>query len=124
MLGTLVGSSSIKSILGGIAIRESYQSTSSTYKGTSLNKYNASKKRWEQYWVDNSGTTLHILGGIVDGKMILQNEEEGANGKIYNRLAWQKLDDDSVRQTWEQSYDEGESWVIVFDGHYRGKKSE
>ena len=118
---TLVGISKIESILDGVVIKESYKATRGKYKGTSYNKYNGSKKRWEQYWVDNVGTTLHIVGGLIDDNMVLQNIAE-QNESIRNRITWCPLPDKAVRQTWDQSKDEGVSWKTVFDGHYVSKK--
>jgi len=43
--------------------------------------------------------------------------------KEYNRIVWEKTDDNTVRQTWSVSADAGESWDVVFDGEYR-RKSE
>jgi len=117
---TLVGNSQIESILDGVVIKESYQSTANTYRGTSYNKYNQSKKRWEQYWVDNAGTTLHILGGLENGNMVLQNVES-QNETPRNRITFSPDEDGTVRQTWDQSSDKGVSWKTVFDGHYRSK---
>ena len=119
---TLVGVSHIEAILGGNVIRESYSTTRGAFKGTSLNKYNTRNKRWEQYWVDNSGTTLHILGGLQNEKMVLKNVEKYKDDSIiHNRLTWQKMEGGEVRQTWDQSYNEGESWTSIFDGRYSPK---
>ena len=39
------------------------------------------------------------------------------------RASWTLLDDGRVRQFWEQSKDEGETWYIWFDGYYTRRAS-
>ena len=82
----IVGESHISSILGGNAIREEYSSKTTNYSGSSLNAYNKSEDRWEQYYLDNGGLTLHITGGLVDGKMVLQNKQVVNGENISNKL--------------------------------------
>lgn len=114
---TLVGVSKIESILSGGTIKETYHSSRGNYAGTSLSKYNAQEQRWEQYYVDNGGLTLHITGELEDGKMILANKVRQQESDLHNRITWSP-DEDGVRQTWDTSSD-GLSWTTVFDGYYR-----
>ena len=114
---TLVGLSEIKPILNHSTIEENYQGYQNPYRGTSNNIYNRNKKRWEQYWVDNTGLVLHITGGLEDGKMILSN----CDNKNCNKIIWTPNDDKTVRQEWLISNDDGLTWTKIFDGHYRSK---
>ncbi|WP_299245562.1 hypothetical protein [uncultured Aquimarina sp.] len=116
---TIVGKSKIEAIIDDKVIKETYHSTTSKYHGTSLNKYNPRTNQWEQFWVDNSGLTLHIQGNIKDGKMVLQNQVDTEKGTLSNKISWQKNPDNTVRQTWLQSTDKGKSWKVVFDGDYK-----
>jgi len=116
---TIVGKSSIKSIVDGKGLSEHYSSLAYPYHGTSLNKYNPVNGRWEQFWVDNSGLSLFIHGGIEEGKMILGNEVVRSGKKILNRITWTPMENNEVCQCWDQSYDEGKNWKNVFDGHYK-----
>lgn len=115
---TMVGLSEIKPILNHRTIEENYRGWQNPYRGTSNNIYNASKKRWEQYWVDNSGLALHITGGLEDGKMILSS----CDNKNCNKIIWTPEKDKTVRQEWLLSNDDGLTWTKVFDGHYKAKK--
>lgn len=110
-----VGSSHIESIIDSVGVLENYKSLPSTYQGKSLNKYNPQLKLWEQFWIDNGGLTLHLQGGLTDGKMILQD----LNGLKQNRIVWEAITTDSVRQTWYISSDGGQSWQTSFDGLYK-----
>jgi hypothetical protein len=119
---TIAGHSMIESTMNGQVIKETYHSASSPYEGISLNKYNYRLKRWEQYYVDNSGVTLHITGQGGGGQMILENEEKTGDQVVSNRITWIKENNGNVRQKWDQSTNGGETWVTVFDGSYRQKK--
>lgn len=116
---TIVGKSKIEQIVDGKVIKETYHSTTSKYHGTSLNTYNPRTDQWEQFWVDNSGLTLHITGNIEDHKMVLQNKISTEKGILSNKVKWQKNKNNTVRQTWSQSTDQEKTWKVVFDGEYR-----
>lgn len=122
--GKVVGNNRIEPILGGRVLRESY-STKGAFAGHSFNSYNAPAKRWEQFWVDNSGTVLHLKGGLNEaGEMVLSGERVTAEGTVTDRITWTPNEDGSVRQHWELSPDQGETWRILFDGTYRLKSAE
>jgi len=117
---TIVGVSAIKPILNHTTIEESYQALRHKYKGKSLNTYNAKKEQWEQFWVDNSGTRLHLKGRFEKNKMSMSDCEEVS--ETCNRITWTVLNDKTVRQEWEQSKDNGKTWNKVFDGHYKKRE--
>ena len=121
---TIVGYSSITSVVDSVGLEENYHTPANrgAYKGTSLNKYNFAKAQWEQYYIDNSGVTLHLVGGIKDGKMVLGNQQQTAQGNIFNRITWTPMEDGSVRQTWHARANDKEEWGVLFDGHYKSKK--
>ena len=116
---TIVGYSRIESVMNGVGLQENYRSANSPYEGTSLNKYNFRTLEWEQFYIDNSGSTIKIHGGYSDGKMILSNRVETAQGVSLNRITWYDNADGSVRQHWQASQDEGETWSTLFDGIYK-----
>ena len=117
---TIVGHNNVI-LVAGCSLQENWKSSNGFSIGTSLNKYNFAKKKWQQMWVDNSGLTLQLEGDFMNGKMILENEQLTRDGKykVRNRITWSKNIDGSVRQFWEQSYDEGNTWRINFDGLYK-----
>lgn len=121
---TLVGHSRIESVIDSVGLLENYSVGKGPYRGKSLNKYNPATERWEQYWIDNSGLTLFLSGGMQDGKMVLDDVEGGNAEKGLNRISWEKSHTNSVRQTWSVSKDGGQSWSVVFDGEYRMKQSD
>lgn len=126
---SLVGKSQITSMLDGYALLEEYTGASGTYSGKSINKYNNNTGEWEQYYVDNFGLTLHLMGEYDDGKMTLENKVKVDGKTVKNKIVWQK-EGDSVRQTWTQKTTGGgddddddddfkSNWTTLFDGIYK-----
>jgi len=121
---TLVGHSRIESIIDSLGVLENYAVPNGQFQGKSLNKYNPANGRWEQYWIDNTGLTLHLSGGLVDGNMVLEDAESTDSARGRNKIIWEPLPGGSVRQTWSVSSDGGQSWSVVFDGEYKMSKPE
>ena len=109
-----ISESKISKILGGCVLLEEYK-TPSGFQGKSLNIYNKQQKTWHQSWTDNSGLLLQLNGGLVNGAMILEGAITDDKGK---KLSWSLLENNNVRQHWQQSVDAGSSWVTLFDGTY------
>lgn len=119
----LAGTNTVSRLLDGCILQEKWTSASGTH-GTSLNFYNPSIDRWQQFWVWQNGTTLEFEGEYTDGKMILEGSSVGQDGvAVMNRITWFDNPDGTVRQLWEQS-PEGTSWTTVFDGMYRKKSNQ
>ena len=118
---TIVAHSRITSIIDSLGIQEFYRTSSGAYQGTSLNKYNAGKKMWQQFWIDNSGVSLNIQGNLVGGKMVMLDETTTI-GRPMNKITWTPELNGNVRQTWQQSSDGGVTWTAIFDGKYVRKK--
>jgi len=117
----LAGTNSIRPILGGCVLQEMW-SGSQGNAGSSLNFYNPQEKQWQQFWVWRNGTILTLAGGLVDGKMVLEGDSVNREGAaIRNRITWAANPDGTVRQHWEVSKDEGETWQTAFDGLYKKK---
>ena len=117
--GKVLGHNNISQTLGGCVLHEDWTSASGGYAGNSYNVYDARRKRWHQTWVDNGGLLLQLDGRFQNGKMILTGETIGQNGApTLNRIIWEPLPEHRVRQLWESSNDNGETWTVLFDGIY------
>jgi hypothetical protein len=120
--GQLAGRSRIEAILDGCVLLENWDSPSGV-SGKSFNIFNAATGHWEQFWVDNSGSRLHLSGGMHEGNMVLQGVQDKAGASTgvaqRERITWTPNADGSVRQHWETSSDDGKSWKTSFDGLYR-----
>ena len=122
---TPVGENSIRPILNGCALQESY-ATPSGYAGRSLNIYDASRGVWHQSWVDVGGLLLVLEGSFVQDRMVLEGETAGGGAAVRHRITWNLVegDPDRVRQLWASSSDGGESWSVAFDGPYVRKQTQ
>lgn len=123
------GDSKISLILDSCIILEEWTSASVVkgirYAGKSYNTYNAAKKRWQQYWVDNAaGVTEYFNGHYEQNKMILETEnEKQADGTFkIQKMTFYNLGTNKVRQHGENSTDGGKTWKTDFDLEYRRKK--
>jgi hypothetical protein len=83
-------------------------------EGHSLNAWDPGRGCWHQTWIDSTGGVLLLDGGLQDGAMVL----EGIDADARQRITW-TVQGDGVRQHWETSKDDGESWETAFDGRYR-----
>lgn len=118
--GKLAGSNRIEREYGGCVLHERY-STGRGYSGESLNIYDASRKLWHQTWVDSAGTLLLLEGGLREGRMVLEGQAIGPDGRpIRHRISWTPNADGSVRQLWETTDADGKS-STAFDGKYTRK---
>ncbi|MDF2179071.1 hypothetical protein P2G88_12495 [Aliiglaciecola sp. CAU 1673] len=117
--GTLAGTNEISADLDNCVLREHYR-TESGFEGRSLNIYDKSRDLWHQTWVDNQGQLLQLEGRLEGGVMVLQGPGLSAKGeKHLHRIRWTPNMDGTVRQHWQVSKDDGETWTDVFDGMYR-----
>lgn len=118
-------SSKISSREAGCVVLEEY--TAGGFTGMSINFYDSITERWHQSWMSNAGTAVYLEGGLDEkGAMVMSDKGMTLNevtGNI-NRTTWTPNDDGSVRQLWERSTDDGETWTVIFDGTYVKKQSE
>ncbi len=118
--GVTVGTSSIQLILGSCIIFENWETPVSA--GKSFNVYDVRDGKWHQTWVDAKGLMTHYVGGLVDGKMVLDSESIQNGRKVIARMTFSKLPGGDVRQHGENSSDEGKTWTTTFDFTYVRKR--
>ena len=120
------GNSKIELILEDCVVQENWKSLNSPYAGKSYNIYNASLKRWEQYWVDNIGGNIFFYGGLKDGVMDYWTDDlpQPDGTKLKRHLQFFKLGSDSVRQFSQGSSDGGKSWQVEYDFTYFRKSKD
>jgi hypothetical protein len=121
--GKVAGTNRISSILGSCVLLEEWQSDGGPYSGKSLNIYDAANDKWHQTWVDNGGLLLELDGGLKDGNMVLEGRRPGQDGaEVLHRITWEPLGGGDVRQTWDTSTDDGQTWSTQFNGLYSPKE--
>ena len=117
--GKVVGENHLTSLHKGCVVQENWTGTGG-FTGSSLNAYDATRKKWHQTWMDVSGGILLLEGEFAEGRMQLSGKSPpDAQGMIaLQRITWTPLPDGRVRQHWETSSDVGRTWTTAFDGYY------
>ena len=119
--GTQVGANTIELTEGGCLLVENWASANGG-TGKSMNYWDPAEKIWKQVWVSSNGSVGHFSGNLEDGAMVLQGDILSADGaSLLLKGTWTVLDDGRVRQHFEQSTDEGNTWSTWFDGFYTKK---
>ncbi len=118
-----IGSNHISKILDGLVIQEEFDGTPSMpLKGISLSTYNANLGKWQQTWVDNSGSYLDLIGEFKNGEMILSRDAVIQDKAIKQRMVFYNISKDELYWNWERSDDNGENWQVMWKIHYKRKK--
>jgi len=105
----------------GCVVNELYTTQPGGYTGRSLNAYDANKKHWEQFYVDNAGGLNHFIGHGRDGNMYFEGDfpPAGKTEPVKNKMTFFAQGKDQVRQLGEQSTDGGKTWTVTYDLTYR-----
>jgi hypothetical protein len=118
--GRVLGSNRITAILGGCALQEEWTSAGGKVRGVSINAFDPADSKWHQAWVDTGPSRLALTGGLVEGRMVMEQRTpaSGTSPAQIQRITWTPLPDGRVRQQWEVSTDDGHVWKSAFDGYY------
>ena len=122
--GPAAGTNSITKQPGGCMLYESWVGNGGSM-GQSINYYDTVRGQWTQHWVDASGSHIELHGNLDEnGAMVLVGSQTLMDGTVIPmRGTWTPLDDGRMRQFFEQSNDDGETWFTWFDGYYIRKES-
>ncbi|MEL7539080.1 MAG: hypothetical protein AAFZ58_17360 [Pseudomonadota bacterium] len=117
--GTVAGQNRIDKRDGGCVLIERWSSASGG-SGTSLNYFDVAADQWVQVWGGSGGSQIVIRGGLTDGSMVLTGTltTVGDGSSVPFRGTWTPLEDGRVRQFFEQSLDDGDTWQPWFEGFY------
>jgi hypothetical protein len=88
--------------------------------GMSINYLDTKSDEWVQFWIAAGGYYIDYRGGMTDDGMSLKGIiHTFSSGKTSPfRGLWTALPDGRVRQFFEISSDDGETWVTWFEGFY------
>jgi len=88
--------------------------------GMSINYLEHASGEWVQVWNAAGGTQIDIRGGLTeDGMLLVGKIHYVSNATTADfRGLWTPLQDGRVRQFFEQSNDDGKTWVPWFEGFY------
>ena len=120
--GSLAGRNTVELMLGDCTLLENWTSAGNR-EGKSFNWVDRSTyrtPRWRQLWVADGGNTLDYYNGEYrDGAMRFEGHIFSPTGdSIPQKLRFENIAPDTVRQVFEQSTDDGATWVVTFDGLY------
>lgn len=124
--GVLAGHNVVEPMLGDCTLLENWTSVGNR-DGKSFNWVDRSsfrEARWRQLWIADQGNTLDYYDGhFSDGAMRFEGHTFSATGdSIPQKLRFENIAADTVRQVFEQSNDGGVTWVVTFDGLYVRKR--
>ncbi|MGD8977245.1 MAG: tetratricopeptide repeat protein [Gammaproteobacteria bacterium] len=116
--GTVFGRNSISSEEQGCVLVERWTGAGGN-TGQSINYYDGIAREWVQVW-NGLGIQIHMRGGLSDGSMILVGDilYLASGDRRAFRGTWTPLDGGVVRQFFEESADDGETWSTWFEGFY------
>jgi hypothetical protein len=117
------GTNHVEKILGDCVVQESFAAAGPPgLVGHSVSTYDPRQGIWEQTWVDNQGAYIALTGGFKDGAMTLTQKALGPNGKPrLARMVYLNIKPDSFDWHWESSTDEGKTWKLNWEIHYKRK---
>jgi hypothetical protein len=119
--GQEAGKSKIERVIDQCAIVENWWGVTGS-QGKSLNLYNTSLKKWQQFWVDNGGVSTLYTGERVGNEMRFMADSMTKEGKpLKRKMTFIMVDEDKVRQVGESSMD-GKTWKVEYDLMYTRKK--
>lgn len=121
--GRLLGANVIEREVDGCVIEENWTGNGGV-RGRSMNTYDAGTRRWNQMWVDVTASPLFLVGGLVDGSMVLEGRRVFPDPTrpegfvVDDSIVWTPFTTDSLRQHWLLAFN-GDAPFTGFDGHYR-----
>lgn len=122
--GNVQGHNKIELLLNDCTLQENWQGATGS-EGKSLNFYDRQTKKWHQTWIDASGGILYLDGGLQNGVMVLEGQRQGRAGQtLLHRISYKPLTDGRVRQHWQVTSDDGDTWQDAFLGFYERKSDE
>jgi len=124
--GQKIATSDITKAKGGCAVHENYK-TFGLYSGQSINFYNPTNKKWEQYWVGSSGDrTAYLEADDYEANLQFLGAQTLPNGqKAISRMSFVYDEEvDTVTQSLESSTDDGKTWTAGFVGVYKRRAEE
>ena len=117
--GNVAGHNRIERSQRGCVLVENWTSATGG-TGMSINYLDKASGEWVQVWNAEGGSQIHIRGGMTDEGMRLAGtlHSVASGTTVPFRGLWTLLEDGRVRQYFEQSTDDGETWTPWFEGYY------
>jgi hypothetical protein len=123
--GTYQGSNTISREQRGCVLIENWAGAGGS-TGMSINYLDTKTDEWVQFWIAAGGYHIDIRGGMTDDGMLLTGIIHTISNSTTTpfRGLWTALPDGRVRQFFEISSDDGDTWVTWFEGFYTRKAAD
>lgn len=118
--GQKAGTNSVQLFSDGCGLLENW--TGTIGDGKSINFYDSGTGKWYQSWIGTGGGALRYAGNFKDGAMRFEGETMANGQKTLQKLTFTKIDENTVRQLFEASNDDGKTWVVTTDLKYVRRK--
>ena len=113
----------VTKVLDGCAIFEEFTGPPATsLVGRSYSVFDRFSGQWKQTWVDNSGSYLDFVGGVVDGNRVFAREFQRQGKTVKQRMVFRDVKPESFKWLWQRSDDEGATWKTNWEIDYRRVK--
>jgi hypothetical protein len=121
--GQPAGSSSVQKILSDCVVFENWTDAQGG-QGKSLNAFNSTLGRWQQFWTDQYGAVTEYRESEWVGPS-LQYTAQGVTRQgaaVLQRMTFTPVDAATVRQHGESSTDGGKTWTTSYDLFYHRRR--
>ena len=120
------GSNTFTWEVGDVWLKQHYTASMGpmgTLHGTAHITWDAEKKMYINYWIDNYATvSLKSTGSFDDkGNLVFTGDSEYQGMKLKNRYTWSKNDDNTVSFLMEHSMDGGNNWMTSMTSKMKRK---
>ncbi len=115
---------SVRAVLGGCALYQEWQGTvaGQAVHGISLTSYAPDQRQWQQAWSDDSGPTLYVFTGGMEGDRMVLSRQVAVGGKpAVRRQVFSNIQPDGFDWVYEQSADGG-AWTPMWTIRYTRKR--
>ena len=120
---TITGTNRVEKRFGGCVIQENFTDPSTGFEGTSWSVYIPVEDQWKQTWVDNQGGYLDFTGAFDGETMALSRKSTRGATPFHQRMVWYNITNDELDWNWERSDDDGDTWILLWQIHYKRKAS-
>jgi hypothetical protein len=114
----------VRRVLNGCALLQEWRGTvaGQPVEGISLTSYAPGERQWQQAWSDDSGPTLYVFtGGLEGDRMVLSRPTEIDGKPAVRRQVFYNIRPDRFDWVYEQSAD-GANWTPLWKIHYTRKR--
>ncbi len=115
---------SVRPVLNGCALYQEWKGTvaGQPLHGISLTSYAPGERQWQQAWSDDSGPSLYVFTGGMEGDRMVLSRQVVVDGKpVVRRQVYSNIRPDGFDWAYEQSTEAG-GWTPLWTIRYTRKR--